>query len=96
MTVNASKIVVPRRPTTIENEHGYCPACGADMDGDGIWAHFYIVSGGDEAYADRTAEMYGADRRHGKWGRVVGHASIGDDRVGSWECPDCHHMWGRR
>jgi len=23
------------------NEHGYCPNCNADLDGDPIWHHFY-------------------------------------------------------
>ena len=23
------------------NEHGYCPSCGLDLDGGGIWDHFF-------------------------------------------------------
>ena len=25
----------------MENEHGYCPSCNADLDGAPIWKHFY-------------------------------------------------------
>jgi hypothetical protein len=76
------------------NEHGYCPACGADLDGGSIWEHFYAKTG-SEAEADKTAKSYGATRTSGNWGRALGIYNMDLDRTVGWECPDCTHYWGR-
>ena len=51
-------------------EYPPCPYCHADMNGGSIWQHF-MDKEGDEAEADRIAEMYGATRTHGQWGRAI-------------------------
>lgn len=76
------------------DNHGSCPSCGADMNGDMIWQTF-MDKHGDEAEADRIAEMYGADRKHGRWGRAIGIYDRDRDRTVSWMCPDCEHRWAR-
>ncbi len=77
------------------NEHGYCPNCKADLDGGSIWEHFYKETG-SEAEADRVAEMYGATREKGQWGRATGIYDRDLDRTVAWSCPDCGHRWGRK
>ena len=76
------------------NEHGYCPACGADLDGGLVWEYFYAQTGSKEE-ADVSASFYGATRTEGKWGRALGIYDRDLDRTVSWECPDCTHRWGR-
>jgi len=75
-------------------EHGYCPKCGVDLDGGSIWEHFFKETG-SEKEADRIAEMYGADRTHGQWGRKIGIYDMERDRAVAWQCPDCGHEWAR-
>jgi hypothetical protein len=75
------------------NEHGNCPACGADLNGGLVWEHFYAETGSKEE-ADAIASMYGATRTSGKWGRAVGIYDRDKDRTVAWECPDCTHRWG--
>lgn len=86
----------------MENEHGYCPNCGADLDGGSVWAtglNFAIDKGlsGEEAEADadRYASMYGATRTSGKWGRAVGLYDYEKDRTMVYVCPDCDYDWPR-
>ena len=75
------------------NEHGYCPNCNADLDGGLIWEHFYAEYR-SETKADEYAEMYGATRTAGRWGRAVGYYDQIKDRTTGWACPDCNHSWG--
>ena len=77
------------------NDHGHCPACKADMNGGSIWETMLEKSDGDEAEADRKAEMYGATRTSGRWGRKIGLYDIGRDRTMQYMCPDCEHIWKR-
>jgi hypothetical protein len=76
------------------NEHGYCPNCNADLDGGLIWEFFYKDTG-VAALADERAEMYGATRTTGKWGRATGMYDMEQDRTVGWTCPDCNHYWGQ-
>jgi hypothetical protein len=76
-------------------EHGHCPACKADMDGGSIWQTMLEQSNGDEAEADRKAEMYGASRTSGRWGRKIGLYDQKTDRTTHYGCPDCGHVWER-
>jgi hypothetical protein len=78
----------------MKNEHGYCPHCGTDLDGEGIWQHFYEKLG-TERQADETAELYGATREKGKFGRVIGIYDMEKDRTVRWKCPDCDGEWPR-
>lgn len=94
----------------MDNEHGYCPKCNADLDGGSIWQTFYdqaiegkhykhegTPASEDEAkrLADASAKLYGASRTKGKWGRVIGMTDMIKDRIVSWVCPDCKHEWPR-
>lgn len=77
------------------NDHGHCPACKADMNGGSIWETMLEKSGGDEAEADRSAEMYGATRTSGRWGRKIGLYDLRKDMTTHYQCPDCDHVWKR-
>jgi len=77
------------------SEHGYCPNCKVDLDGGSIWEHFFNEYK-DEKEADRIAEMYGATRTTGQWGREIGIYDQEKDRTVAFRCPDCGHEWGRK
>jgi rubrerythrin len=76
------------------NEHGYCPNCNVDLDSDSIWEYF-LKETGSETEADRIAEMYGANREKGRWGRTIALYDRDKDRTVAWKCPDCGHTWER-
>jgi len=78
----------------MKNEHGYCPNCNADLDAGSIWETFYQLTGSEEE-ADRKAEMYGANREKGRWGRTIALYDRDKDRTVAWKCPDCGHIWER-
>lgn len=78
----------------MKNEHGHCPNCNADLDGGSIWETFFQLTGSEEE-ADRKAEMYGANREKGKWGRTIALYDRDKDRTVAWKCPDCGHAWER-
>lgn len=71
-----------------------CPNCGVSLEGGSIWETFFKRYE-DEAEADRIAEMYGATRTEGKWGRKIGIYCMEKDRTVAWQCPDCNHQWPR-
>lgn len=75
-------------------DHGRCPACAADLNGGSIWQTFMDQTG-DEAEADRIAEMYGANRTSGQWGRQIAIYSRETDRTVAYRRPDCDHEWSR-
>jgi hypothetical protein len=52
-------------------------------------------SKGDEEKADALAEMYGATRTSGHWGRKIGFYNMATDRTEKYMCPDCEHIWKR-
>ncbi len=79
----------------MKNEHGHCPNCNADLDGDSIWETFFQLTGNEEE-ADRKAEMYGANREKGRWGRTIALYDRDKDRTVAWKCPDCEHTWERK
>ena len=73
---------------TTFSEHGFCPACGTNLDGGSILDTFREKYG-DEAKAQEVAAMYGGTQ----WGRAVGESN--GDSVYRWQCPDCGHTWDR-
>lgn len=82
-------------------DHGNCPACGHDQNGGSIWEHFYrrsLHEGMDDTAArveaDRSAEMYGASERKGRWGLAIGMSNW--DSVYAWGCTFCKALWDRR
>ena len=77
------------------SEHGHCPACKADMDGGSIWQTMLEKSNGNEEEADRKAEMYGATRTSGRWGRKIGLYDMSRDATMAYQCPDCQFVWTR-
>ena len=77
------------------SEHGHCPNCNANLDGGSIWEHFFQKIG-SEPEADRMAEMYGATREKGQWGRAIGLYDRDQDQTVAWKCPDCEHVWERK
>jgi hypothetical protein len=75
-------------------EHGTCPACGTSWEGGLVWDHFFEETKSEEE-ATRIAEMYGATRTEGRWGRQVGLYDMMKDRTVGYQCPDCGHVEGR-
>ena len=71
-----------------------CPNCNVSLKGGLIWDTFFKRYE-DEDEADRIAEMYGATRTTGHWGRKIGIYCMEKDRTVAWQCPDCNHEWGR-
>lgn len=76
------------------SDHGNCPKCNLDLNGGSIWEHFFQEYG-DESKADEAAEMYGATRTSGQWGREIGIYDMTKDRTVAWRCPACGHEWDR-
>lgn len=86
----------------MDDEHGRCPKCDADLNGGSIWETGYQMALADsqdaeraERRADEYAAAYGATRTKGRWGRAIGLSSMTQDRIVSWKCPDCNHVWPR-
>ena len=75
---------------TTNNEHGYCPSCHSDMDGQDIIQSFMDM-GKSRREAKKCASYYGG----GKWDRRLAITSWELDRVVSYRCPDCKHEWKR-
>lgn len=80
----------------ISGSHGNCVSCGVSFDDKPIWQYFYDIEiakgtapAEAEAEADRVAELYGAGRTHGWFGREV--AIVINDRAQTGKCPDCGH-----
>lgn len=76
------------------NEHGYCPNCGIDLDGELIFETL-LKQYNDREKALETAEMYGATETTGRWGKQIGIYDINRDRTVRWLCPECNHEWER-
>ena len=77
------------------NEHGYCPNCGINFDGDLIFDTFMERYEGDEEKALETASMYGATKTKGRWGHKIAIYNLEKDMTTRWKCPDCEHIWDR-
>jgi hypothetical protein len=76
----------------MNNEHGYCPNCGINFDGDLIWDTGMEMYGNAEK-ADEYAKAYGATRTTGRWGKKIGIYSMEEDRTTGWKCVECKHEW---
>jgi len=76
------------------NEHGYCPNCKINFDGELIYETF-IKQGQTEAEAFESALMYGATKTKGRWNNKIGIYDIDEDRTKMWKCPDCSYEWER-
>jgi hypothetical protein len=70
------------------NEHGYCPACNADLDGESIYLSF-IQKGYFVEKAQALAAMYETS----KWGRHIALYDRRKDRTVAYQCPDCKHIY---
>lgn len=94
----------------MDDEHGRCPKCNADLNGGSIWETGYQMAlAGEHTFpnsaaqsveeaqriADNYAAAYGATRTKGRWGRDIGLSSMEQDRIVSLKCPDCNHEWPR-
>lgn len=77
------------------NEHGYCPNCGIDLDGELIFETL-LKQYNDREKALETANLwYGATETTGRWGKQIGIYDAHKDRTVSWLCPECNHEWER-
>lgn len=74
------------------NEHGYCPKCNLNLDGEKIWDYFNRIKASDED-TDKTAALYGATRERGRFSLALGIYSIDQDRNVAFQCPKCNHQW---
>lgn len=75
------------------NENGYCPHCGADLDGEDIVSTFIISGMEEEKALDMAIKYYGYDEGNTKFGRQIGLYDINCDRISEWKCPDCNKTW---
>jgi len=75
-----------------KENHGTCPACGADLNGGSIFDFFFGQTGSREE-AVRLALMHGATEFNGQWGRQIAIYSRYQDRTVAYRCPDCEHEW---
>lgn len=76
------------------NEHGYCPNCGTDLDGELIFETF-LKHYKNREKALETAELYGATETKGRWGTQIALYDTHKDRTTHWLCPECEHVWKR-
>jgi rubrerythrin len=76
------------------NDHGSCPSCSYNFNGSFVWDHFYKETGSEEE-ATRIAEMYGASKGHGRFGKQIGIYDSDKDRTTQWMCPSCEYTWER-
>jgi predicted RNA-binding Zn-ribbon protein involved in translation (DUF1610 family) len=76
------------------NEHGYCPNCGMNFDGELIYETF-LKRGDTPEEALESASYYGATETTGRWGHKIAIYSMEEDRTVQWKCPDCNHEWDR-
>ena len=99
------------------DNHGNCPHCGYDLNGDPIWEHFYkefqetgywldeegnyvrpnriLTPEQAEIAADKVASSYGATRKSGRFGKVIGIYDMDSDRTVAWQCPSCDGRWDK-
>lgn len=74
------------------SHHRPCPNCHCNLDGGDILQTF-LDRGDTPEKARETANLYGYDKGHTRWGREIGISE--NDRVARWKCPDCGHEWQR-
>ena len=72
----------------------YCPKCNADLEGDLIYEYF-LKEYGDEEKALATADLYGATKTTGRWGKEIGIYDFDKDQTVAYRCPECDHEWSR-
>ena len=77
-----------------DTDQDICPNCKVDLCEEYIWDHFFKIKGSEEE-ATRVAEMYGATREKGCFGKVIGIYSYGKDRTVAFRGPECNHEWKR-
>lgn len=77
------------------NQHGYCPHCNADMDGELIYKHF-MKYGADYEFAVKRASLYEGDGppETRRWDRKIGISNW--DSIVEYKCPDCGKTWSRK
>lgn len=78
---------------TAPNENGFCPHCGANLDGGDILETF-IAQGKTPEKAAEIAANYGYRSGHSQWGRQIG-LEFDNDCIEYWQCPDCNGKWPR-
>ena len=77
------------------NEHGYCPHCKADLDGEDIVFTFMSLGKSAEQAEETAKKYYGYREGHTKWSRRISMYSLELDRTTSYRCPDCEQSWDR-
>lgn len=71
-----------------------CPKCKVSLVGGLVYDTFFKQLGNEEE-ALKAAEMYGATKTTGHWGREIGIYDMKKDRTVGWKCPECNHEWKR-
>lgn len=91
----------------MSEEHGKCPNCDSDWNGELIYTTFYNrwleehsphdhIEQEAKDKALKSAAMYGATQFKGMWGRQIGIYSMEKDRTVAYKCPDCGHETERK
>jgi len=76
---------------SIEN-HGSCVHCNYDLNGEGIYACYYIKYDGDGAKALEKASMFGASKDKGRFGKAIyvkSYDTDGNKLPPYFQCPEC-------
>lgn len=90
----------------IPNQHGYCPKCNADLDGEVMmdsWRRLYPEKTEEELLkwfscycpSDTPKEQLVMMSKTRRWGRQIGLETPYYDGVSMFACPDCKHVWKR-
>lgn len=82
----------------MNNIHGYCPHCNADLDGD-LVINYPISQGYTPDLVLEYASSYKGWNEHrekNRWGRAIALYSIEEDRTAAYRCPDCEKTWERK
>ena len=78
------------------DDHGSCPHCSFDLNGEWIYEHFLKEYEGDEEKALETASMYGASKGKGRFGKEIYVKSYDKDYnklEPYFQCPECKGTW---
>lgn len=73
-----------------KDDHGNCKNCGFDLNGERVYDYFLKDYGGDEAKAEKVAEMYGCRKDYGRFGKAIYVKTYTDHgKLREWKCPSC-------
>jgi hypothetical protein len=82
----------------MDNIHGYCPFCSANLDGD-LVINYPLSQGYTEDLVLEYVASYEGWDEHGeanRWGRAIALYDRDKDMTTAYRCPDCNETWERK